>query len=412
MTAGTAAGPAPARGAGAGAGGHRAGSGDYRRLNLALWCAGAGTFMLVYAVQALLPAFSAAFALSPAASSLSLSAATGTLALAIIPVSSLAESWGRRRMMTLSLAGTALLGLLAPLAPTFPVLLVIRAAQGVVMAGVPALAMAYLAAEVDRRDLGRAMGVLIAGNTMGGLSGRLAAALLADLAGWRVALLGVGVLALGCLVAFRLLLPPPRHDRPPRLATRQLGLRLGRLLADPGVRGACAIAFLLMSAFVTVYNYLGFRLLGPPFELPVAVVGLVFLGYLAGTASSTAAGALGDRVGALPVLLLSGLLALAAAVASLVDLLPLVLVSLVVFTAGFFGAHATASGWLNARAGTAPGQASALYLFSYYAGSSIGGAVGGVAYGAAGWPGVVAYVATLLAVACGCAVRLRRLPVS
>jgi YNFM family putative membrane transporter len=363
-------------------------------------------------VQALLPAFSAAFDLSPAASSLSLSAATGTLALAIIPVSSLAESWGRRRVMTLSLAGTAVLGLLAPLAPTFPVLLLIRGVQGVVMAGVPALAMAYLTAEVDRRDLGRAMGVLIAGNTMGGLSGRLVAAFLADLAGWRVALLGVGVLALGCLVAFRLLLPPPRHDRPPRLATRQLGLRLGRLLADPGVRGACAVAFLLMSAFVTVYNYLGYRLLGPPFDLPVAVVGLVFLGYLAGTASSTAAGALGDRVGALPVLLLSALLALAAAVASLVDLLPLVLVSLVVFTTGFFGAHATASGWLNARAGTAPGQASALYLFSYYAGSSIGGAVGGIAYGAAAWPGVVAYVATVLAVACGCAVRLRRLPVS
>lgn len=390
--------------------GHRSGSRDYRRLNLALWCAGAGTFMLMYAVQALLPEFSRNFDVSPAVSSLSLSAATGTLAIAIIPVSSLAEAWGRRRMMTVSLAGTALLGLLVPLAPSFGVLLAIRAVQGVVMAGVPALAMAYLTAEVDRRDLGRAMGVLIAGNTVGGLSGRLVAAFLGDLAGWRAGMLGVGVLALGCLVAFRMLLPTPRNDRPPRLPLGQLARRLAHLLADPGVRGACLVSFVLMSAFVTVYNYLGFRLLAAPFELPVALVGLVFLGYLAGTLSSTAAGALADRVGAVPVLMLGALLALGATLASLLEVLAVVLVALVVFTTGFFAAHAAASGWLNARASVAPGQASALYLFSYYAGSSVGGALGGVVYGAAGWRGVVAYVAALLVLACGLALRLWRLP--
>ncbi|QNN53906.1 MFS transporter [Nocardioides mesophilus] len=388
--------------------GHRAGTTEFRRLNLALWCAGAGTFILLYAVQGLLPSFTATFDVSPSESSLTLSAATGMLALAIIPVSVIAESWGRVRVMTVSLTLSALLGLLAPLAPSFEVLLGIRALQGVAMAGVPALAMGHVAAEVDRRSLGQAMGVLIAGNTIGGLSGRMVASVLGDLAGWRWAMAGVGVLSLACLVGFRLLIPPARGAAPARVPVRQLGAQLAAHLRDPGVRAVCAVSFLLMSAFVTVYNYLGYRLLAEPFDVPQALVGLVFLVYLAGTVSSTVAGVLGDRFGRLTVLWGSIVLALLAAVGSLADFLPAILVCLVLYTVGFFGAHSSASGWLNARAVTAPGQASALYLFSYYAGSSIGGASGGVAYERAGWPGLVVFIATLLAVALVLAVLLRR----
>ncbi len=194
--------------------GHVAGTPEFRRICAALWCAGAGTFVLLYAVQALLPAFSETFAVSPAASSLTLSVSTGALALAIVPVSAVADSWGRTRVMTVSLTASALLGLVAPLAPSFETLLVLRTLQGVAMAGIPALAMAHLAREVSPRSLGDAMGVLIAGNTVGGLSGRLVAGAVVDLAGWRVALAAVGVVSLLCLVGFRLLLPPRSWRRP------------------------------------------------------------------------------------------------------------------------------------------------------------------------------------------------------
>jgi YNFM family putative membrane transporter len=60
--------------------------------------------------------------------------------------------------------------------------------------------------------------------------------------------------------------------------------------------------------------------------------------------------------------------------------------------------------------GGSPGLASSLYLFGYYAGSSIGGSVGGIAYDLGGWPGLVGYISLLLLGALGLALALRRIP--
>lgn len=387
-----------------------AGTREFRRISAALWFAGAGTFVLLYAVQGLLPLFADTYDVSPAASSLTLSVATGALALAILPVSALAESRGRKRVLTASLAAAALLGLLVPLAPSFAALLAIRTLQGIAMAGVPALAMAHLSREVDPGSLGRAMGIFIAGNTFGGLSGRLVANAVADLAGWRWALAAVGLISLACLLAFWLLLPEPRRDPAPAEPGRVLLRQLGRHVRDPAVRGVCLVSFVLMSAFVSVYNYLGFRLLADPFSLSQAVVGLVFLAYLFGTVSSTRAGGLGDRVGRLPVMVGAILLGAGGVLVSLPDLLPLVLVGLVLVTIGFFAAHSSASSWLSHRVRSAPAQASALYLLSYYAGSSVGGTMGGLAFEAGDWPGLVGYVLALQLLALLAVARLLRLP--
>lgn len=393
---------------------HERGTPGYRRVGAALWCAGLATFMLVYCVQGLLPTLAADFGVSSTASSLVLSATTGMLALAVVPLSAVAESWGRARVMTAALALSAVLGLLAPLAPSFGVLVVIRALQGLALAALPALAMAHVTREVAPRWVGGAMGVLIAGNTLGGLSGRLIAGVVADFGGWRIALAVVGAVSLVATVAFRLLLPPSVAPAVPRARLRDLGAPLRVHLRDPGLRWLFGIAFLLMGAFVTVYNYLGFRLIAPPFGLPQALVGLVFLGYLAGSYASTTAGRLGDRVGRRRVLWAAVLIALAGAWVTLPAALPAVLAGLLLVTVGFFGAHSLASGWVGRRSSSLPGGdpavASSLYLLGYYAGSSIGGSLGGLAYDGAGWPGVVGYVSALLLGAGALALALRRIP--
>jgi MFS transporter, YNFM family, putative membrane transport protein len=395
--------------------GHERGTPAYRRLGAAMWCAGLATFVLVYCVQALLPTLAAEFGVSSSAASLALSATTGTLALAIVPLSAVAESWGRTRVMTVALAASAVLGVLAPLAPTFGTLVAVRALQGVALAALPALAMAHVTREVAPRWLGGAVGLLIAGNTVGGLSGRLVAGVVADIAGWRVALAVIGGLSLLCTVAFRLLLPPALAPAPARVRLSELDGPLRAQLSDPGLRCLFGIAFLLMGAFVTVYNYLGFRLLAPPFELPAALVGLVFLGYLAGTWASTGAGRLGDRWGRRRVLWAAVVLAITGAWVTLPDQLPAVLAGLLVVTVGFFAAHSVASSWVGRRASLlpagSPAVAASLYLFAYYLGSSIGGAAGGVAYDTGRWPAVVIYVTALLGTALVLALMLRRVPI-
>ncbi|MFP5071200.1 MFS transporter [Pseudonocardia nantongensis] len=393
---------------------HERGTPEFRRLGAALWLSGMATFVLVYSVQGLLPTLSAEFGVGSSVASLALSATTGTLALAVLPLSAVTETWGRTRVMTWALAASAVLALLAPLAPSFGVLVAIRALQGVTLAALPALSMAHLTHEVSARHLGGAVGLLIAGNTLGGLSGRLIASWVAEAAGWRAGLAAVGAVSVAATVAFRLLLPAPTAVTPSRTRLRDLGGPLRRHLGDPGLLCLFGMAFLLMGAFVTVYNYLGYRLLAPPFSLPGTLVGLVFLGYLAGSWASTGAGRLGDRLGRRPVLWVAALLALAGIWVTLPDLLVTVLLGLLMVTVGFFGAHSVASSWVGRRSalldGAVPAQASSLYLVGYYAGSSVGGAVGGIAFDHGGWAGLTGYVSALLLGALGLALVLRRTP--
>jgi YNFM family putative membrane transporter len=65
-------------------------------------------------------------------------------------------------------------------------------------------------------------------------------------------------------------------------------------------------------------------------------------------------------------------------------------------TFGFFAGHAVASGWVGRLAKEAKGQAAALYLLSYYLGSSVVGSYGGRFWTAHGWNGVAGLVGVLL----------------
>lgn len=389
------------------------GTAGFRRASAAQAVAGAGTFVSLYSVQALLPLIAEDFRIGPSAASLSVSVATGALALGLLPASAVAARWGLGRVVRLSLLATAVLGLLAPLAPSFAVLIAVRTLQGLLMAGVPALGMAYLGREVHAGSLGSAMGLLVAGNTLGGLTGRVLTSMTADLAGgWRLGMAAAGVVSLACLVAFWLLLPRETGQVRPAAAPDDGSAwsHVRAHLCDTGLVRLFAISFLIMSAFITVYNYLAFRLLAPPFSLSQSVVGLLFLVYLAGTVASTLGGRLGDRVGRRHVLLGGTLLSLAAVLLTLPNSLPAVGGGLVLFTVGFFAAHTAASGWVSRRAVRGRAQASSLYLLAYYAGSSIGGWASGFAFDAAGWPGVVAAVGGLMLLATALVASLRWLP--
>ncbi|MFD0692109.1 MFS transporter [Actinomadura fibrosa] len=372
---------------------HRLGSPGLRRVNLALFAAGLTTFMSLYCTQALLPELSDGFGVSPARASLLVSLATGAVALAVIPVSSLSERYGRTRVMAVSSAASALVGLLIPVCSTFAQLAAVRTVQGLALAGVPAVAMAYLAEEVDGAHLGGAMGRYVAGTGIGGVLGRLVPGIVTDFAGWRWALAVTGLLALAFTVAFWLLLPPSRFFRPSRVGYRPLLAHL----ADPGLRRLYLVAFTVMAGFVTVYNFLTYRLLDAPFHLPQAVVGLIAVMNVAGSAASARAGVLADRSGRRRVLAGALLLAAAGLLLTLPPVLPLVALGLLVFTVGFFAAHAVASGWVGRRASSARAQASALYLCAYYLGSSVGGTAGGVAFEHGHWDGTGFYVLALLA---------------
>ncbi len=345
---------------------------------------------------------------SAAQSSLAISVATLGLAAAVLPWSFVADRAGRVRTMGVAVILATVFGLLVPAAPNFETLLILRALEGAALGGIPALAIAYLTEEISPRHAGAAAGAYVAGTTLGGLFGRLLAGPVADLAGWRIGTLSVSTCAAVAAVGFLLLAPRPRGFTPVQGGG---GFRavLARLLPQLRNRSLLALyaqAFLLMGAFVSVYNYLGFRLEAPPYLLPASAVALLFLAYLAGTVSSRTVAGLAARFGRRNMLLASTVLMVAGLAVTLAAALPVILVGLVVFTAGFFGAHSIASGWTGALATSGRAQASSLYNLSYYVGSSVVGWSAGLVFQAVGWTALAAALAVLAVLAAGTAAAL------
>ena len=379
--------------------GHEAGTPGYRRLLVALLAAGVATFAQLYSPQGILPLVARSLHVGAAAAAVTVSASTLGLAVAVLGWSWVADRIGRAPAMKIALLTAAVVGLITPFAPSYPVLLVLRVLEGVALGGVPALAVAYLHEEVHHEQAAVAAGTYISGTTVGGLLGRLVSAPFAELGGWRLGIGAVAVMSALAALTFVVLAPAARGwVRPtgrPELSVRA-GIALN--LRDRRMLVLYAQALLLMGGFVAIYNYLGFRLQDPPFDLPVSVAALLFLAYLAGTVSSRVAGGLAARHGRRPVLLGCTATMIAGVALTLPDSLAAVLVGLVVLTAGFFGAHAVASGWVGvqARAGTA--QATSLYNLFYYGGSSLFGWLGGYAF-LAGWWGTAAMVMGLALVA-------------
>jgi YNFM family putative membrane transporter len=386
------------------------GSVAYRRASLALFLSGFATFSLLYCVQPLMPVFAKEFGVTPAASSLSLSLSTGFLAFAIFCAAAVSERFGRRSLMFVSLLGAALCTIAVAVAPSWNLLLVIRAVEGLLLGGVPAVAMTYLAEEIDPRGLGASMGLYIAGNAFGGMAGRVVTGTIAEFFSWRPALAAIGILGLIAATGFLLLLPPSRNFSPRKGFDAGYHVRAWwEHFRNPALPLLFAIGFLGMGSFVTVYNYAGFRLVAAPYNLNQTELGLIFTVYLFGIAASWAAGSLGDRFGHFVVLPAGVLLVAAGAAVTLATPLAAVIVGIVLVTVGFFAAHSVASALVGRLARSAKGHASSLYLLAYYLGSSIAGTIGGHFWLVGGWPAVVGFILAMLAACLAAALGAARL---
>lgn len=390
--------------------GHLPGSDGYRRVVLALFAAGLATFELLYSTQAILPELATRFEVSSTQTTLTLSLATLSLGVALLVVGPLSDVIGRTRLIHLSMALSVVCALGCALAPTWTSLLVMRCLMGVALAGLPAVATAYLREELHRSTHARAAGLYIGGTALGGMAGRLVTGYTAELAGWRWSLGAAALLALVCAVAVRRLLPDSRHFSPAPTGARTMLAMARRAVADRALVGLYVIGGCSVGAMVSMLNVVGFRLEAAPFNLGLGAASLVFLVYPLGTVSAATFGRLADRIGRRAVLPIGSVVAVAGAVLTLSPSLPVLVAGLSLLVIGFFAVHGVASGWVPARAhagGVSAGQAASLYTFTYYLGASVFGSLGATVWSSVGWPGVVALTVSLLAVTGALALRLR-----
>jgi len=387
-----------------------AGSAAHRSAKWALFVGGFAVFAMFYGPQPLLPLFGTAFGLTAAQASGVLSATAGAMAIGLIPAGFLAQRFGPKPVMLSAIVLGALCSLLCAVAPNYAALIALRALLGLCLAGLPAVASAWLAEEMDAKALGQAVGLIIAGNAAGGMSSRLVCGVLADWVGWRVAFAGLG--ALGALAAFEFWrsLPPSRRHRPRPLHPRHALADLRSVFSEPGLLPLFGLALLLMGSFVSFYNYLGFRLVQTPFALSHATIGAIFLLYVVGMFSSPWAGKMADRVGSTRVLVAMLALCALGLALTLSGALPVIIAGVALFTFGFFAAHSVASSWVGRLAKQSKALASAAYLTAYYLGASAMGWLGGHAWAAAAWAGVLGFLALLWLGCVAITLRLARLP--
>ncbi len=367
------------------------------RTILAIALAGFSSFWLLFGAQPLLPQIAREFSITPAAASLGVSAATAAMALLLIPISLLGDRHGRERLMRMGVLGAAVFTLLSALAPDFPLMLACRLATGVCVAAVPASALAHLGEEIAVNQRSRAIGLYISANALGGMLGRLVGSLVTQWLDWRAGVLAQGLLGALLALAFWRVLPAARHFASRTLEPALLWRDLQRVYAASPLPWMFCVGFLVMGAFVGVYNYLGFRLAAPPYRLEPAISGSIFILYSIGSLASAWAGSRSQRLGELRTMQLMSLCMLAGLLLTLFEPLVCVIAGLALFTFGVFALHSVASAWVGHKSGGRRGLVSALYLSSYHLGGSLVGSAAGWSWSHHGWTGVATTLACCVA---------------
>ncbi|MGB8265600.1 MAG: MFS transporter [Candidatus Velthaea sp.] len=353
---------------------------------------GASAFIDMYATQPLLPELRHEFAASEAAVALTISALTLACALAAPFAGPLADRLGRKRVIVVSIVVLGAVTLGAASATTLPALVAWRFAQGLVMPGIFATTLAYIAEEFPRGVGGRAVGAYIGGNVFGGFFGRYASALVAEHFHWQSAFVLLGCLNFAGALLVWGALPRARNFR--RSASLRASLAaVGGFLRDPVLIAIFVVGGSVLFTLVAAFTFATFYLAGPPFDLSTAALGNVFAVYLLGAVATPLSGRLIDRFGHRNALFIALATSAAGLAITLLPSLAGVVAGLALMSTGVFCAQAASQGFIGVYVGGSRSTAAALYLTVYYTGGGLGAIVPAYAWTHGGWGATVAEIA-------------------
>lgn len=144
----------------------------------------------LYCIQGILPQIAQGLHISEGDSRLVFLAAFAGFAVGLIPISLLSERYGRRSILLMSSTLATLICLLLVFCHDLTEIVLLRGLQGVLLAGVSAILMAYIGEEFEPPAVTPAMGIYAAGNALGSLLGQMLPAWIVGVrvhGGWRLA---------------------------------------------------------------------------------------------------------------------------------------------------------------------------------------------------------------------------------
>jgi YNFM family putative membrane transporter len=359
------------------------------RATLALCLGSFMVFANLYVTQPLLPMISAHFEVSPLHASVSFTITTFTLGLSLLLYGPLSDAIGRKGIMLFSMVGITVTTACLSGVSHYHTLLVLRALQGFFLAGLPAIAVAYMSDEFNADALMIAVGVYISGNSLGGIGGRLLGGFLGDRVGLDGTFAFMAVFSLVLTAIFAWLLPTSQNFTPKRLRPKPMLGQLAAHLANKHLLLSYGIGGLSFFIFVNQYSYITFVLEDSPYNLTAKFIGMLFLTYLSGTYASAISGKLGKRWSQTRCMMTGTVILMIGTGVTLLPSLYAIILGLLINSFGFFLTHATASSWVSINANGGKASASSLYLTFYYIGASTGGVYLDQFWQQAKWQGVV-----------------------
>ncbi|MBO1220801.1 MFS transporter [Staphylococcus nepalensis] len=375
------------------------GSKTYIKIIVALFISGFTIFSILYSVQPLIPYFTKSFNISETMASLALSSATLTLAFAMLFFGAISEVLGRKPIMIFSVLSVSILALIQPFLADFNTFLIVRLIQGICLAGLPSIAMAYIGEEISPHNLPEAMGIYISGNAFGGAFGRIFTGFISSIYGYQVGLITIGIISVIAAIVFTFLLPNSQHFEKQRFSVKALLISYAQHLKNVRLLKPFMVGFLLLGCNIAAFNYIGFVLADEPYRLHDSLISFIYLLFLIGMISSILNAKLRSKLGTLNALKFSILLLIVGICITLLPPLSFKILGLAFSVYAFFSGHAIASAVVAGRAEHHKAQASSLYLLFYYMGSSVGGTLAGYFYSLLQWPGVVIMITSFMIIA-------------
>ncbi|HCH3938051.1 TPA: MFS transporter [Vibrio parahaemolyticus] len=349
------------------------GTPEYKRITLSLALGSFLVFSNLYLLQPMLPTFATLFSISETQVNWLFAASTLALSFSLVPMAVLSESIGRKPVMMVGLFSIPAISALMLLGDSFIFLVTCRALIGIALAAFAAVAVAYMAEELDKHAFSMAIGTYIAANSLGGIAGRISGGLLADNFSVDVAIEVMMVVTLIGVICVHYLLPKQRNFTPSSSSLRHQNRAIIGHFRNQRVWFAMLIGGLNFALFVNLYSVMGFRLVSAPHNVPVGLASLIFICYLGGTFSSRCAGHWSKRYSSILGMFLGAVVSMAGMWIAAFESLAAMLISLLLISFGAFFTHTLAYGWVGQNATQAKATATALYLVHYYVGGSLGG---------------------------------------
>ena len=365
--------------------------------NIAVATAGFFAFLNLYSPQALLPALAREFGVGAAAISSIMTASALAIALTAPFTGAAADLLGRKRIITAAMLAVVVPMAGAAFASDVPSLIVWRFLQGLLLPPIFAVTVAYIGDEWPRAEIPAAAGIYVTGSSLGGFCGRFIPGVLGDLVGWRGAFLALAALTLaGAILIMRLLPREKSFVRSPGIAAS--ARQMLRHLKTPQLVATYAIGFGILFNFIALFTYVSFHLAAPPFNFSSAMLGTVFVTYLAGAAISPMAGRLLARLGRLSFMLAATAVWAGGCLLTLVPSIFVIVAGLVLCAACGMLCQTVATSHVTTIAREGRSSAVGLYVTSFYAGGSVGALLPGLAWNGGGWPACVAMAVAMLAI--------------